>query len=80
MVDKNPCVNCSDSSIDEWGFLCDLSCGKHTAWVNYQIGVKGIVEWIRSHHLIKPNKDSLTRFEPFYQIEESELKKWGIDE
>jgi hypothetical protein len=41
-----------------------------------QIEVRGrgnAVAWIRSHELIKPDKDSLTRFEPYYHIEEREL-------
>ena len=39
-------------------------------------GIKEVVEWIETHQLIKPDKDSLTRFEPFYQIGEKELRKW----
>lgn len=42
---KDPCVDCPDNNIDEWGFLCNLGCGKRTAWVNYQAGVKEVVEW-----------------------------------
>ncbi len=41
-------------------------------------GRREVTKWIRSHKLIEPDKDSLTRFEPFYQIEESELRKIGI--
>ena len=41
-------------------------------------GIKEAVGWIKSHQLIKPDDDSVTRFEPFYQIEEAELKEWGI--
>lgn len=48
----------------------------------YQAGIKEVVEWVQSHTLIKPNKDSLTKFTPFYQIEEQELgkkcKEWGV--
>ncbi|MFH1231240.1 MAG: hypothetical protein V1709_07055 [Planctomycetota bacterium] len=39
-------------------------------------GTREMVKWIESHSLIKPNKDSLTKFEPFYQIEQRELKKY----
>ncbi len=41
-------------------------------------GIKEVVEWIESHPLIEPHEDSLTRFEPFYQIEKRELKEWSI--
>ncbi len=43
-------------------------------------GRKEVVEWIKSHPLIEPDDDSITRFEPFYQIEESKLEEWGINE
>ncbi len=39
-------------------------------------GRKEVVDWICSHQLIAPDKNSLTRFEPFYQIESKELGKW----
>ena len=41
-------------------------------------GRQEIVEWIKWHPLIAPKQDSTTRFEPFYQIEQSELKKWRL--
>ena len=37
--------------------------------------IKEVVEWIKSHQLIEPDKDSITRFEPFYQIERKELEE-----
>ncbi len=37
-------------------------------------GRREVVEWIEAHQIIEPKKDSLTRFEPFYQIEKRELK------
>lgn len=43
-------------------------------------GRKEVVKWIKEHPLIAPDENSLTKFEPFYQIEHAELKKWGIDE
>ena len=74
-----PCVDCPDKVIDNYGYYCDIACEKRSAWLNYRAGIKEVVEWIRSHQLIKPDDDSLTRFEPFYQIEEAELKEWGIE-
>ncbi len=40
--------------------------------------ISNMVEWVKTHQLIEPDNDSLTRFEPFYQIELRELKELGI--
>lgn len=47
--------------------------------ISFKVGIKEVVEWIRSHQLIEPDEDSITRFEPFYQIAETNLKNWGIE-
>ncbi len=73
---KEPCIDCPDKVVDDYGYFCDIACGKRTAWQNYQAGIKEVVKWIESHQLIKPDKNSITRFEPFYQIKEVELKEW----
>jgi len=52
---------------------------KEQAEISFKAGIKEAVEWIKKHELIEPDKDSLTRFEPFYQIEAKELKELGID-
>ncbi len=39
--------NCPDKQEDTYGLLCDLSCGKHSMYVNYQAGIKEVVDWIR---------------------------------
>lgn len=75
---KEPCKDCPDIQLDTYGYLCDLSCGKRTAWLNHQVGIKEAMKWIESHQLIEPDKDSITRFEPFYQIEQRELKELGL--
>uniref|UniRef100_A0A6M3L442 Uncharacterized protein n=1 Tax=viral metagenome TaxID=1070528 RepID=A0A6M3L442_9ZZZZ len=36
---NNPCIDCPSKEEDTYGLLCDLSCGKHTAYVNYQAGM-----------------------------------------
>ncbi len=74
---KNLCISCSNRAIDDYGYVCDLYCGKHSEWLNYQAGIKEVMEWIETHNLIKPDEDSITQFSPFYQIEQKELKKWG---
>jgi len=75
---NDPCEGCAGRQEDEYGLYCDLSCGKATAYANYQWGVKTMMAWIRTHQIIKPDDDSLTRFEPFYQIEERELCEWSV--
>jgi hypothetical protein len=33
-----PCLNCPDKEVDEYGYLCDIACGKRTAWINFTAG------------------------------------------
>ena len=42
---KDPCRDCKRKIEDDYGLFCDLACGKHTAWVNYQAGREEVVEW-----------------------------------
>jgi len=105
MEAKEPCIECPNKKIDDYGYFCDLACGKRTAWLNYkageikgfktglsmsepynegkQKGVKEVVEWIKTHYLVGPDKDSITQFKPFYSITlddlEANLKEWGIE-
>jgi len=46
---------------------------------DYQAGIKEVIEWIKKHELTSPDDNSITRFYPFYYIEERELKEWGIE-
>lgn len=67
-------------------------CAKHRQWANLNCpecmleinesdikreGMREVVEWIKTHTLIEPDKDSLTQFEPFYQVTEAFLKEKG---
>ena len=45
---NNPCVGCPRKVEDEYGLFCDMACGKHTAYVNYQAGIKEAVEFINN--------------------------------
>jgi hypothetical protein len=38
--------------------------------------VTTVIDWLKVHPLVEPDKDSLTRFEPYYMIEAKELKDW----
>lgn len=57
--------------------ICDFANEGYDA--GYKASIKEVLDWVCSHQLISPDDDSLTRFEPFYQIEEKELKEWGIE-
>ena len=75
-----PCVGCSNLEMDEWGYLCDLSCGKRTAWLNYQAGIMEVVEWMKQN-----SSDSLTNAGLFQIVLttvewQAKLKEWGITE
>ncbi len=41
-VIPNPCKDCSDIQLDDYGYLCDLSCGKRTAYLNQLEGAKAM--------------------------------------
>jgi len=75
---KNPCENCPNRQKDNYGLLCDLSCGKHSAYVNYQAGIKEVVDWIRGYYT---NSDCSNW--SGYSINEKDLvlkmKEWGIE-
>ena len=64
MEAKEPCIGCPDMDLDEYGYLCDLACGKRTAWLNYMAGMKKVIEWLERARKIKV---------PKYQLEQ-----WGI--
>ena len=40
---KCPCDDCTAEHkfVDEYGYLCDLSCGKRTKWINREFGADG---------------------------------------
>jgi len=72
----NPLVQAYVTGIDI-AFIQQSLC-EAQAEISFKAGLREVVEWIKEHQLIEPDKDSLTRFEPFYQIEEAQLKKeWG---
>ena len=56
----------------------ELAVAKAQAEISFKAGIREVVEWIRAHQLVKPDENSLARFEPFYQITLGELKEWGL--
>ena len=80
---KEPCIDCKNKVVDTWGYLCDLSCGKRSAWINYKAGIQAVVEWIQE--LQKNNwfstKDSSRDLVTFHITDEmwqAKLKSWNI--
>ena len=79
---SNPCADCPEKAEDEYGLVCDLACGKHTAHESYLAGMREVVEYVGSHYVVKPDKDSISQFEPYYMIAvkdlEVKIKEWGL--
>ncbi len=52
MVDKSeltdPCENCLNRIEDDWGLVCDLSCGKATQYTVVQATLKAVKLWLES--------------------------------
>ena len=73
--EKNPCIDCPNKQIDEWGYLCDWSCGKRSAWLNYEAGADkmrlGIYDnirrssWNNNYETIDVTFNMATFFEMF---------------
>ncbi len=74
---NNPCIDCTNKVVDEYGLFCDLACGKHTAYINYQAGIKEVVEWINNNYTYFPRFNEISLPNKEYQ---SKLKSWNISE
>lgn len=52
---KCPCDDCERKEDDKYGRLCDLACGKYSAYLNREVGAnamqKALIKWIKSHEL-----------------------------
>ena len=46
---ESKCDKCTTKQVDDYGFLCDLSCGEHAAYLNFEAGadamLKSIIKW-----------------------------------
>ena len=41
---KSECEGCKDRVDDQYGkFLCNLTCGKHTAWLTFEAGADAML-------------------------------------
>lgn len=71
----NPCVGCPDKRVDEYGYLCDLACGKRTMWSNYQAGIRAVIEELDLYY-----NQKTTLAELFIKDRwQAKLKEWGIE-
>lgn len=47
--DEDPCAGCTNKVIDDWGWFCDIWCGKHSTHLirqeAYKAQLKKVVEW-----------------------------------
>jgi len=39
-----PCEGCPNIQVDSWGYLCDLACGKRTAYFNREAGADKMMQ------------------------------------
>jgi len=84
----DPCIGCPNINLDEYGYLCDIACGKRTAWLNqikgYELGVREVVEWVEFHTTDAiAVKDSDTSQEMVIRampnnLWQAQKEKWGI--
>ena len=53
-----PCDKCERKVEDEWGYLCNIACGRRSAWRNEKHGAGKMKEYI---------KEELTKYrQPMY--------------
>jgi len=88
MEAKEPCIDCPDINRDEYGYICDLTCGKRTAWLNYMEGFKAgrreVVKWIyKNAGMGAETIEELSKGRSFIPIRsdkwQAQLKEWGIE-
>ncbi len=72
MEAKDPCVDCPDIDVDEYGYLCDLACGKRTAWLNFKAGIKEVVDFVQTERKNRNPADWYSRWQ-------AKLKEWGLE-
>ncbi len=73
----DPCENCKEKTVDEYGLYCDIFCGGASAYANHQSGVREVVEWIDEHWISKSFHQDGT-YEVLISEWEVAKKEWGI--
>jgi len=88
MKPVEPCIGCFNRQVDDYGYLCDLACGKRTAWLNqivgYQAGINDVVKWVEgcSGGNIYTEKDGSKSAIPIminYRKWQAQLKSWRVN-
>ena len=54
---KNPCEDCPDKIEDEYGLLCNLPCGKNTAWLNSEAGADAMLEALSKEGVVRKKEE-----------------------
>ena len=84
VVRIDPCNDCPDKQEDRYGDQCNLICPKWSAWLNYQAGMRTVVEWIEKNgwvtelNIIK--SISVLGWSLFLKehFSPEQLKEWGM--
>lgn len=91
VIKKKDCKYQPDGDRDElWADLglvyqkIYLEGCRKQAEISFKAGIREAVDFICNHNLVKPDDDSITRFEPYYMVEvrmlKSFLKEHGIED
>jgi len=47
-VPVDPCDGCADKVIDDYGYFCDIACGKHSAYIyrleGFNMAIESLIE------------------------------------
>ena len=46
---KCPCDDCPNKVIDDYGYVCDLSCGKWGEWFMFEAGADAMLKAVQEH-------------------------------
>ena len=43
----DPCKDCIRKREDDYGLICDMACGQHTRYKNYEAGADAMIEAVK---------------------------------
>jgi len=55
-----PCDGCPKKEEDCYGLVCDLVCGKNSAWVNHEAGADALWEAVKAQRLVEITEKTKT--------------------
>lgn len=44
---KCPCDGCTHKAVDNYGYLCNMTCGKRSEWVSFEAGASLMFEVLK---------------------------------